>query len=145
MDTACSSIRSYWILGNREAHVTPSLIIQLHRKNCIGWRSPPTSYLILIYIFNKKTNNEIEIWVTGRVSKIYICWKNNIFHIYSEALLALPALTGFKQEAPSPTGNVLSPPRRAWQLRRPDDRQVLYCFLWMRRHIKFLWTFAPKI
>ncbi|KAJ0170177.1 hypothetical protein K1T71_014105 [Dendrolimus kikuchii] len=42
----------------------------------------------------------------------------------NEALLALPSLTSFKQEAPSPTGNVLSPPRRAWPQRRADDRQI---------------------
>ncbi|XP_075988221.1 transcription factor CP2 like gemini isoform X2 [Anticarsia gemmatalis] len=42
----------------------------------------------------------------------------------NEALLSLPSLAVFKQEAPSPTGAVLSPPRRpAWQ-RRPDDRQI---------------------
>ncbi|XP_030032879.1 transcription factor CP2-like protein 1 isoform X2 [Manduca sexta] len=43
----------------------------------------------------------------------------------NEALLSLPSLVGFKQEAPSPTGAVLSPPRRAWpQPRRLDDRQI---------------------
>ncbi|KOB70052.1 Transcription factor CP2-like protein 1, partial [Operophtera brumata] len=40
-----------------------------------------------------------------------------------EALLSLPSLAVFKQEAPSPTGAVLSPPRGAWPHRRPDDRQ----------------------
>uniref|UniRef100_A0A2H1VBD2 SFRICE_026086 n=1 Tax=Spodoptera frugiperda TaxID=7108 RepID=A0A2H1VBD2_SPOFR len=42
----------------------------------------------------------------------------------NEALLSLPSLAVFKQEAPSPTGNVLSPPRRAWPPRRPDERQI---------------------
>ncbi|XP_047541501.1 transcription factor CP2-like protein 1 isoform X1 [Vanessa atalanta] len=42
----------------------------------------------------------------------------------NEALLSLPSLAVFKQEAPSPTGNVLSPPRRAWPARRTDDRQI---------------------
>ncbi|CAK1548990.1 unnamed protein product [Leptosia nina] len=42
----------------------------------------------------------------------------------NEALLSLPSLAVFKQEAPSPTGNVLSPPRRAWPARRPGERQV---------------------
>ncbi|CAB3241951.1 unnamed protein product [Arctia plantaginis] len=44
----------------------------------------------------------------------------------NEALLALPSLAvNFKQEAPSPTGAVLSPPRRpTWAQRRPDDRQM---------------------
>ncbi|CAG4963469.1 unnamed protein product [Colias eurytheme] len=41
----------------------------------------------------------------------------------NDALLSLPSLAVFKQEAPSPTGAVLSPPRRAWP-RRPDDRQI---------------------
>ncbi|XP_072937680.1 transcription factor CP2 [Epargyreus clarus] len=41
----------------------------------------------------------------------------------NEALMSLPSLAGFKQEAPSPTGAVLSPPRRAWPPRR-DDRQI---------------------
>ncbi|CAG9794440.1 unnamed protein product [Diatraea saccharalis] len=41
----------------------------------------------------------------------------------NDALLSLPSLAVFKQEAPSPTGAVLSPPRRAWP-RRIDDRQV---------------------
>ncbi|XP_049882617.1 transcription factor CP2 isoform X2 [Pectinophora gossypiella] len=40
----------------------------------------------------------------------------------NEALLSLPSLAVFKQEAPSPTGAVLSPPRR--YTRRPDDRQI---------------------
>ncbi|XP_061726732.1 transcription factor CP2-like protein 1 isoform X2 [Cydia pomonella] len=38
----------------------------------------------------------------------------------NEALLSLPSLAVFKQEAPSPTGAVLSPPRRAWPRRLPD-------------------------
>ncbi|XP_048002243.1 transcription factor CP2-like protein 1 isoform X2 [Leguminivora glycinivorella] len=38
----------------------------------------------------------------------------------NEALLSLPSLAVFKQEAPSPTGAVLSPPRRAWPRRMPD-------------------------
>ncbi|XP_063898226.1 transcription factor CP2 isoform X4 [Helicoverpa armigera] len=42
----------------------------------------------------------------------------------NEALLSLPSLAVFKQEAPSPTGAVLSPPRRVWPPRRPDDRQI---------------------
>ncbi|CAH2056449.1 unnamed protein product, partial [Iphiclides podalirius] len=43
----------------------------------------------------------------------------------NEALLSLPSLSVFKQEAPSPTGAVLSPPRRAWPCaRRIDDRQI---------------------
>ncbi|XP_073964591.1 transcription factor CP2 like gemini isoform X2 [Choristoneura fumiferana] len=42
----------------------------------------------------------------------------------NEALLSLPSLAGFKQEAPSPTGTVLSPPRRAWPPRRLPDRQM---------------------
>ncbi|XP_026736867.1 transcription factor CP2 isoform X3 [Trichoplusia ni] len=42
----------------------------------------------------------------------------------NEALLSLPSLAVFKQEAPSPTGAVLSPPRRTWPLRRPDERQI---------------------
>ncbi|XP_050678809.1 transcription factor CP2 isoform X3 [Leptidea sinapis] len=43
----------------------------------------------------------------------------------NEALLSLPALANFKQEAPSPTGVVLSPPvRRQWPPRRNDDRQI---------------------
>ncbi|XP_022817303.1 transcription factor CP2 isoform X3 [Spodoptera litura] len=42
----------------------------------------------------------------------------------NEALLSLPSLAVFKQEAPSPTGNVLSPPRRGWPPRRPDERQI---------------------
>ncbi|XP_050358826.1 transcription factor CP2 isoform X2 [Nymphalis io] len=42
----------------------------------------------------------------------------------NEALLSLPSLAVFKQEAPSPTGNVLSPPRRAWPARRTEDRQI---------------------
>ncbi|XP_068621733.1 transcription factor CP2-like protein 1 isoform X1 [Battus philenor] len=43
----------------------------------------------------------------------------------NEALLSLPSLSVFKQEAPSPTGAVLSPPRRAWACaRRPDERQI---------------------
>ncbi|XP_063631462.1 transcription factor CP2-like protein 1 isoform X2 [Cydia splendana] len=41
----------------------------------------------------------------------------------NEALLSLPSLAVFKQEAPSPTGAVLSPPRRAWPRRLPD-RQI---------------------
>ncbi|XP_062528808.1 transcription factor CP2-like protein 1 isoform X4 [Bombyx mori] len=43
----------------------------------------------------------------------------------NEALLSLPSLAVFKQEAPSPTGAVLSPPRRHWPVpRRNDDRQM---------------------
>ncbi|KAJ2939275.1 hypothetical protein O0L34_g13368 [Tuta absoluta] len=47
----------------------------------------------------------------------------------NEALLSLPSLavSCFKQEAPSPTGAVLSPPRRAWPLQRAmrqDERQI---------------------
>ncbi|KPJ20725.1 hypothetical protein RR46_00169 [Papilio xuthus] len=43
----------------------------------------------------------------------------------NEALLSLPSLSVFKQEAPSPTGAVVSPPRRAWPCaRRIDDRQI---------------------
>ncbi|KAL4712249.1 hypothetical protein ACJJTC_011110, partial [Scirpophaga incertulas] len=42
----------------------------------------------------------------------------------NEALLSLPSLAVFKQEAPSPTGAVVSPPRRAWPPRRIDDRQA---------------------
>ncbi|XP_061381426.1 transcription factor CP2 isoform X2 [Danaus plexippus] len=42
----------------------------------------------------------------------------------NEALLSLPSLAVFKQEAPSPTGNALSPPRRTWPVRRTDDRQI---------------------
>ncbi|KAJ8704627.1 hypothetical protein PYW07_011815 [Mythimna separata] len=44
----------------------------------------------------------------------------------NEALLSLPSLAVFKQEALSPNGGgaVLSPPRRAWPARRPDDRQI---------------------
>ncbi|CAK1593428.1 unnamed protein product [Parnassius mnemosyne] len=43
----------------------------------------------------------------------------------NEALLSLPSLSVFKQEAPSPTGAVLSPPRRAWPCtRRLDERQI---------------------
>ncbi|XP_063835844.1 transcription factor CP2-like protein 1 isoform X1 [Ostrinia nubilalis] len=43
---------------------------------------------------------------------------------YSDALLSLPTLAVFKQEAPSPTGAVLSPQRRQWPPRRPDERQM---------------------
>ncbi|XP_022114260.1 transcription factor CP2 isoform X2 [Pieris rapae] len=42
----------------------------------------------------------------------------------NEALLSLPSLAVFKQEAPSPTGAVLSPPRRAWPPRRQNERQI---------------------
>ncbi|KAJ8707042.1 hypothetical protein PYW08_011176 [Mythimna loreyi] len=44
----------------------------------------------------------------------------------NEALLSLPSLAVFKQEALSPNGGgaVLSPPRRAWAARRPDERQI---------------------
>ncbi|KAI5635100.1 CP2 transcription factor domain-containing protein [Phthorimaea operculella] len=47
----------------------------------------------------------------------------------NEALLSLPSLavSCFKQEAPSPTGAVLSPPRRGWPLQRAmrqDERQI---------------------
>ncbi|XP_041988469.1 transcription factor CP2-like protein 1 isoform X2 [Aricia agestis] len=53
--------------------------------------------------------NDIDLELPGELSM-------------NEALLSLPSLV-FKQEAPSPTGAVLSPPRRAWP-RRPDDRQI---------------------
>ncbi|RVE53167.1 hypothetical protein evm_002264 [Chilo suppressalis] len=54
--------------------------------------------------------NDLDLDLTGELSM-------------NDALLSLPSLAVFKQEAPSPTGAVLSPHRRAWP-RRIDERQV---------------------
>lgn len=56
--------------------------------------------------------NDLDLDLTGELTM-------------NDALLSsLPSLAVFKQEAPSPTGAVLSPPRRVWPPRRPDDRQI---------------------
>ncbi|KAM3955927.1 transcription factor CP2 like gemini isoform 2-T2 [Aphomia sociella] len=56
--------------------------------------------------------NDIDLDLTGDLAM-------------NDALLStLPSLAVFKQEAPSPTGAVLSPPRRGWPPRRPDERQI---------------------
>ncbi|XP_047038171.1 transcription factor CP2 isoform X2 [Helicoverpa zea] len=61
--------------------------------------------------------NDLDLDLPGELSM-------NTLPYRSEALLSLPSLAVFKQEAPSPTGAVLSPPRRVWPPRRPDDRQI---------------------
>ncbi|XP_053621269.1 transcription factor CP2 isoform X2 [Plodia interpunctella] len=54
--------------------------------------------------------NDLDLDLTGELAM-------------NDALLSsLPSLAVFKQEAPSPTGAVVSPPRRMWP--RRDDRQI---------------------
>ncbi|XP_039747650.1 transcription factor CP2-like protein 1 isoform X3 [Pararge aegeria] len=58
------------------------------------------------------TTNDLDLDLPGELSM-------------SEALLStLPSLAGFKQEALSPPGNLLTNPRRVWPPRRTDDRQI---------------------